>query len=139
MMQSGRSLGSVTLTDGVRVAVAPSYLADQSVPESGLYVFGYRIRITNESQRSVRLLSRRWMIVDADGDRKEVEGDGVVGQQPELGPGGTFVYSSFCPLPTSWGTMEGTYCFVDADGKPFDVRIGRFILASRIDQPAGDP
>jgi ApaG protein len=138
MKQDSANLGSVTLTEGIRVAVAPAYLPDQSIPESGRYVFGYRVRISNESERTVRLLTRRWIIVDADGDRKEVEGDGVVGQQPELAPGESFVYSSYCPLETPWGTMEGSYRFVDQDDRTLDVRIGRFILASRVDQPTAD-
>jgi ApaG protein len=138
MTSGSKSLGSVTLTDGVRVAVAPEYLPEQSSPELGQFVFGYRVRITNESARSVRLISRRWLIVDADGDRKEVEGEGVVGEQPELAPGESYMYSSFCPLETSWGTMEGQYIMRDGEGAEFAVRIGRFYLATGVDQPAAD-
>src|SRR5262245_52258200 len=128
-----RSFGSEALTHGIRVNVAPSYLADRSDPEGlkpsterhgGRFVFGYRIRITNESQRTAQLISRHWIIVDSKGDRGEVEGDGVVGQQPVLAPGQSFEYSSFCPLPTPWGTMEGVYHFRDSlTGESFDVKI----------------
>lgn len=121
----------MTLTNGVRVSVSPSYLAEQSDPETERFVFGYRIRISNESARRLRLLTRRWVIVDADGELAEVEGDGVVGQQPVLAPGETFTYSSFCPLETAWGTMEGSYTFEAEDGARVEARIGRFYLAEQ--------
>src|ERR1041385_8547500 len=98
--------GSVSLTRGVRIAVAPSYDPEQSEPALSRFIFAYRIRITNESPLRVKLLSRHWIIVDAHGQRHEVRGEGVVGQQPDLGPGESFTYSSFCPLQTQWGTME---------------------------------
>jgi ApaG protein len=129
------SMGSVTLTEGIRIAVAPFYLAEQSEP--GRCVFGYRIRITNDSERRVRLLSRHWVIVDADGERHEVRGEGVVGRQPTLAPGESHSYSSFCPLPTPWGTMEGEYTMTTDDGKLFQVAIGRFYLAAP-DDSSGD-
>lgn len=122
----------MTLTEGVRVAVSPSYLPEQSNPEAGQYTFGYRIRITNESPWRMRLVSRRWLIVDADGERREVEGEGVIGQQPDLPPGESFTYSSFCPLSTPWGTMEGSYTMLREDGEPLEVRIGRFYLAAEV-------
>lgn len=140
-----RSHGSEALTRGVRVQVTPSFLADRSDPRgersrsgdtsSGRFVFGYRIRITNESQAPVQLLSRHWIIVDADGERSEVKGDGVVGQQPVLAPGQSFEYSSICPLATPWGTMEGSYRFREAlgpgnHGEEFSVAIARFFLVS---------
>ncbi|MFN7021196.1 MAG: Co2+/Mg2+ efflux protein ApaG [Phycisphaerales bacterium] len=154
-----RSLGSEATTAGVRVKVTPTYLADRSDPEgvredfgSARFVFGYRIRITNESDRTVQLLSRHWIIVDADGHRSDVNGEGVVGQQPVLAPGQSFEYSSICPLPTPWGTMEGTYRFREvppplttsssadpapdragaADRRPaeFPVNVARFFLVS---------
>ena len=123
-----KSFGSVTLTRGVRIAVAPRFEPEQSEP--GVFVFSYRIRITNETPGPVRLLSRRWLIVDAAGQKREVRGDGVVGQQPELPPGGVFTYSSYCPLTTPSGTMEGQYTMVGADGERFEVEIGRFTLAA---------
>jgi ApaG protein len=127
---SSKALGSVTLTRGVRVAVSPSFMPEQSDPDAGRYVYGYRIRISNESDRRVRLLSRRWVIVDAEGERREVEGEGVIGQQPDLGPGESFMYGSYCPLPTPWGTMEGEYRMRAEDGEEFFAAIGRFYLAA---------
>lgn len=132
MSATRQSQGSVTLTQGVRVAVAPSYSAEQSDPSVGRYVFPYRVRITNESDRRVVLRSRYWLIVDGDGVRNEVEGEGVVGHQPALEPGESFAYTSFCPLPTTWGTMEGRYT-MEAGEERFEVEIGRFYLT----MPAG--
>jgi ApaG protein len=120
--------GSETVTHGVRVRVWPSFLPDQSDPAQHRFIFSYRIRITNESGGRVRLLSRHWRIIDADGDVKEVRGDGVVGQQPILADGHTFEYSSFCPLETEWGTMEGTYTFETAEAQLVEVAVARFIL-----------
>lgn len=128
--------GSVTLTRGVRIAVAPSYLPEHSDPGMGRYVFGYRIRITNESGREIKLLSRHWTIVDGEGNRHEVDGEGVVGQQPELSPGEVFTYSSFCPLGTPRGTMEGRYTMQAADGERFEVEIGRFYLVTPEREPS---
>jgi ApaG protein len=119
---------SVTLTRGFRVAVAPLYLPDHSEPDAGRFVFGYRIRISNESPRRARLISRRWLIVDQGGERQEVQGEGVVGQQPMLESGQSFAYSSFCPLPTPQGTMEGVYVMQSDSGEVFEVEIGRFYL-----------
>lgn len=119
---------SVTLTRGFRVSVAPSYMPEHSDPLGGRFVFGYRIRIRNESGARARLVTRRWLIVDGDGERQEVQGEGVVGQQPYLEPGQSFAYSSFCPLPTARGTMEGAYTMRTDGGDEFDIDIGRFYL-----------
>lgn len=123
--------GSEVETNGFRVAIFPSYLPDHSDPQGRQYVFGYRVRINNESSITAQLLSRRWAIVDAHGRCNEVTGEGVVGQQPILRPGQSFEYSSFCPLTTSWGTMEGSYAFQrEGDESVFEVEIGRFYLVS---------
>lgn len=129
-----KSYGSVALTRGVRVAVSPAFIADQSDPSSRRYLFSYRIRITNEGDVGVRLLSRRWIIVNAHGQRNDVEGEGVVGQQPYLLPGQSFEYASYCPLTTPWGTMEGSYQMLRDDGEMFDATIARFYLV-----PPGEP
>jgi ApaG protein len=125
-----KPLGSDTLTRGVRVRVTPSFLPEQSSPEHGKYLFGYRITISNEGARRVQLLSRHWIIIDADGERHEVKGPGVVGETPTIEPGDSHTYSSFCPLETPWGTMEGTYQMRDGDGEEFDAAIGRFVLTT---------
>lgn len=125
-----KTLGSVSLDHGIRVGVAPWFIDEHSDPSERRYVFGYRITISNEGDRPAKLLSRRWTIVDATGQREEVSGDGVVGQQPELAPGQSFEYASFCPLPTPWGTMEGAYTMQCDDGTRFEVNIARFYLVA---------
>lgn len=122
--------GSELATRGIRVRVTPSFVREQSDPEQSRFVFAYRVRIHNESPRQVQLLSREWRIVDADGECNIVRGEGVVGQQPVIPPGQWFEYSSFCPLITSWGTMEGRYTFRAEDGEEFEVPIARFYLVA---------
>lgn len=126
---TGKDLGSEAMTEGVRIHVTPAYLREQSDPERSQYIFTYRIRITNEGAAAAKLLSRHWIITDADGEVQEVKGEGVVGEQPILAPGRTFEYESFCPLETRWGTMEGTYVMERDDGVVFEARVARFYLA----------
>lgn len=127
-----RGSEAVTSVEGgaFRVVVTPTYEPDHSDAAEGRYVFTYRIRITNESEEAAVLLSRRWVIVDADGERHEVEGDGVVGRQPRIEPGSYHEYESFCPLQTPWGTMEGHYRMGLDDGRRFEVEVARFYLAA---------
>lgn len=127
---SGMSRGSVTMTRGFRVSVSPAYVPAHSSPAVGKWTFTYRIRIANESAEAARLISRTWRIINGDGVTHEVHGEGVVGQQPRIEPGEAFVYSSFCPLDTPWGTMEGSYVMRDDRGDEFEVAIGRFFLAA---------
>ncbi|MDX2115234.1 MAG: Co2+/Mg2+ efflux protein ApaG [Planctomycetota bacterium] len=122
--------GSNVVSNGFRVEVRPEYLAEQSRPAQRKWVFAYRIRILNQSHRRARLRARHWIIVDADGERHDVVGEGVVGLQPTLNPGQQFEYSSYCPLETPWGTMEGSYTFEGDDGETFEVTVGRFFLVS---------
>lgn len=124
------SFGSDTTTSGVRVIVAPRFLPDQSGGEETPYVFGYRIRIANLSDIPCTLRTRRWVIIDADGDQRVVEGDKVVGKEPRLLPGEQFEYTSYCPLATPWGTMEGSFGFQSDDGSRFPVIVGRFFLVA---------
>jgi ApaG protein len=124
-----RTFGSDTLTRGIRVRAQPFYVADQSDPDGGRWLFAYRITISNESKIPAQLLSRHWIIIDGDGDREEVKGPGVVGETPIIQPGRSYTYTSACPLETPWGTMEGTYQMRDAEGVAFDASIGRFTLA----------
>jgi len=123
------TLDSDTITYGIRVQVFPSYLPEHSDPVRDQYVFSYRIVITNNSDLSVKLINRHWVIINADGERSEVRGPGVVGLQPELGPGDVHEYQSLCPLDTVWGTMEGEYEMQDDEGRRFEAEIGRFYLA----------
>ncbi len=120
---------SDTTTRGVRVCVTPAFLEDQSEPRAGLWAFAYEVRIENAGPDTVQLLSRHWIITDANGRVEEVRGAGVVGQQPRLRPGEAFEYTSGCPLPTPMGTMHGSYQMVNQRGERFDAVIQPFTLA----------
>lgn len=116
-------------TEGVTITVRPSYVEERSRPHENLWFFAYRVRIANGSRDTVQLLSRHWIITDATGVVDEVQGLGVVGEQPVLQPGRHFDYTSFCPLKTPFGTMEGTYRMVRDTGEEFDVTIPQFELS----------
>lgn len=118
------------MTGGVRVSVRPAYLPEQSIPEQQQFVFAYFVRIENVGAQSAQLLSRRWRIHDSIGEDTEVAGDGVVGEQPLLIPGGVHEYQSFCVLKSATGFMEGEYRFVRADSTRFDATIPRFELSA---------
>lgn len=131
--EPGKQTGhSDVVTEGVRVQVAAQYLPERSDPEHLQYAFVYRVRIRNEGSIPVTLRSRRWVITDADGDVEIVEGPGVVGEEPRLEPGAMHQYVSGCPLPTSWGTMEGHYVMEREDGTTFQAKVGRFFLAPTV-------
>lgn len=127
---------SEAVTHGFRVTVAPSYRPEESGESTTeawrgrRYVFAYQIKISNEGARRAQLLGRHWTIVDADGEAHEVRGEGVVGHQPTLAPGQAFEYSSYCPLATPWGTMEGKYLMEGEDGERFEIDVGRFYLVA---------
>ncbi|HZH43143.1 MAG TPA: Co2+/Mg2+ efflux protein ApaG [Lysobacter sp.] len=112
------------------IAVATRYLEDQSEPEKNRFVFSYTIHIRNRSRLPARLLARRWVITDANGKVQEIEGEGVVGQQPWLRPGEDFEYTSGAVLETSLGTMEGSYQLVADDGTRFEAPIPPFTLST---------
>lgn len=120
---------SDTTTRGVRVKVRPDYLPQQSDPRNGLWMFAYHVRISNEGSDTVQLVSRHWIVTDANGRVEEVRGPGVVGEQPILKPGEQFEYTSGCPLPTPMGTMHGSYQMVTRKGERFDAAISPFTLA----------
>jgi ApaG protein len=119
---------SEAVTNNVRVEVESRYAPEHSQPFQGYWVFHYTIRISNEGEHNVQLISRHWIITDATGHVEEVRGPGVVGEQPVLAPGDSFQYTSTCPLKTSTGVMRGTYQMVDEDGGEFDVEIAPFAL-----------
>ena len=123
---------SDTITEGIRVRVGAMLVPDQSDPERKHWFYAYRVVISNEGTENARLVSRHWVIRNANNDVEEIEGPGVVGEQPELGPGESFEYTSGCPLSTEWGTMEGTYSLTRPDGRTFDAVIGRFFLAPNV-------
>jgi len=118
------------ITDGITVRVAVNFLPEQSRVEAGKWFWVYHIRIENESGQPVQLLTRHWKITDGNGDIAIVDGEGVVGEQPLLAPGGSHDYVSGCPLGTPHGSMEGYYTFRRADGATFDASIPFFALAA---------
>lgn len=122
-------------TGDITVRVAPRYLDDQSDAARGYHVWAYQVRIENGSASPVQLLSRYWLIRDANGDDQEVSGDGVVGVQPKIGAGQAFDYVSGCPLPTGSGSMQGHYTMV-RDGVRFNVAIPVFALEQPVARPS---
>ncbi len=113
----------------IRVEVETSYLDEQSDPREHRYVFAYTITIRNDGASPARLLTRHWVITDANGKVQEVRGDGVVGEQPWLRPGDDFEYSSGAVLETAYGTMQGNYDMLADDGTRFDAPIAVFTLS----------
>ena len=111
------------------VTVSPRFLAEQSDPENERYLFAYTIRIVNSGDTTAQLVSRHWIITDANQHVEEVRGPGVVGEQPRLAPGEAFEYTSGCPLPTPFGSMRGSYQCVADDGTSFDLPIPEFLLS----------
>ena len=120
---------SDTTTNGIRVQVTTRFLAEQSSAKHNDYRFAYFIRISNVGTETAQLLSRHWVITNADGEAEEVRGEGVVGLKPVLAPGATHDYNSFCHLKTPVGTMHGSYTMVTPAGDTFDARIAPFTLA----------
>src|SRR5262245_38758215 len=119
---------SEAVTNNVRVEVESRYAPELSQPFQGEWVFNYTVRITNEGDETVQLLSRHWVVTDAAGHVDEYKGAGVVGEQPVLAPGEAFQYTSRSSLKTSTGVMRGTYQMVTEDGDHFDVEIAPFAL-----------
>ncbi len=117
-------------THSIRVTVKPMYLEEQSSPLEHHYVWAYHVQIENLGEQSVQLLTRHWQITDSMGRVQEVRGAGVVGEQPVLGPGDSFEYTSGTPLPTPSGIMLGTYEMESSSGDRFDVTIPPFSLDS---------
>ncbi len=117
------------LNYAISVSVSSEYLADQSSPEDDRFVFAYTVIIRNVGTVAAQLISRHWVITDANTAVQEVRGLGVVGNQPLLAPGAEFSYTSGCVLPTPVGTMYGSYQMTAEDGTQFDALIEPFILA----------
>jgi ApaG protein len=117
-------------TRQVTVRVSVSYLPEQSEPDRARWFWAYHIRLENEGQMAVQLLTRHWIITDGRGSRHEVQGEGVVGEQPVLEPGQSYDYVSGCPLSTPTGQMRGSFGMVGADGSMFDVSIPGFPLVA---------
>ena len=115
-------------THGIRVSAQPFYVADHSEPDEQRYVFAYRMRIENVGLEPAQLVWRHWFIHDPIGGTSEVEGEGVVGEQPTLAPGSVHEYQSFCILEGPEGSMEGFYEFRRPDGSRFNADIPPFFL-----------
>ena len=120
---------SDTTTNGIRVEVESFYIEERSEPREDYFFFAYHIRISNVGSQTAQLISREWVITDSDGNVERVEGPGVVGEQPLLRPGDVFDYTSFCPLRTSVGSMQGRYLMRTPEGQEFYAAIAPFTLA----------
>jgi len=120
---------SEAATRGIRVRVQSTYVPERSQPDKNHWFFVYTVRIANEGAEPAQLVSRHWIITDANGHVQEVRGPGVVGDQPLLAPGEAFEYTSACPLTTPFGTMHGTYQMVTRSGEKFDAQIAAFTLS----------
>ncbi|MAJ86922.1 MAG: Co2+/Mg2+ efflux protein ApaG [Cellvibrionales bacterium TMED148] len=118
------------MTDHVRIDTKSKYLQEQSDPTKRRFAFAYTITISNDGKLDVTLLSRHWIIIDGLQVRKEVRGDGVVGQQPIINSGSTFEYTSAVVMDTPVGTMQGSYEFKNGNGAGFTAKIEPFLLAS---------
>ena len=118
------------ITRHIQITVVPRYLEGESKPAEDRYFWAYTIEIVNMGPQTVQLQARRWEITDEQGRRQDVQGAGVVGEQPVLQPGESFQYTSGCPLETPSGMMVGTYQMVSAEGERFDVDIPAFSLDS---------
>ena len=120
---------SRAVTRGVVVEVESAYSEAHSEPAEGNWFFLYTIRITNEGDEPVQLISRHWIITDGTGGEEEVRGPGVVGKQPVLSPGESFEYTSGCPLRTTVGSMRGTYQMITSEGESFEALVAPFTLS----------
>ena len=117
-------------TYDIEVSVETTYVAEQSEPEQDRFVFAYTITLFNRGSVSAQLLSRHWIITDADSQVEEVRGEGVVGEQPVLKPGEGFRYTSGAVIETPVGTMQGSYQMLAEDGQEFDTAIPKFVLSA---------
>ena len=128
-IQARTTFTSDTTTRGIRIEVESTYLSDRSSPRDSQYLFAYHVRISNVGSETAQLVSREWIITSADGEVERVKGPGVVGETPVLPPGGAFEYTSYCPLKTTVGSMQGSYQMVTSDGERFEAQIAPFTLA----------
>ncbi len=125
----------IAVTNDIQVTALPDFLLERSDPAQNRYFWSYTIEIANLGRVRVQLLSRHWVIIDANGRREEVRGDGVVGEQPVLEPGETFRYVSGCPLATPSGMMQGSYRMVTDAGETFQIEVPAFSLDSPLSRP----
>jgi ApaG protein len=123
------SIPAEAITRGFRIRVQSTLLPERSDPENGRFFFLYKVEMRNDGSETLKLLSRHWIIADANGHVEEVRGPGVVGENPTLAPGESFEYVSACPITTPFGVMHGTYEMeVTGNGERFDAEIPAFAL-----------
>lgn len=128
-MKPDKTLNPVlNLSQEISVSSESNYMAQESKPDEQHYLFSYKMRIQNNSNVPVQLMSRHWVITDGFGQVEEVSGAGVIGLQPRLTPGQIFEYESFCPLQTTSGIMKGSYQLTSDSGERFDIQIPEFYL-----------
>ncbi|MEA2342669.1 MAG: hypothetical protein QOF63_838 [Thermoanaerobaculia bacterium] len=120
---------SDTTTRGIRIQVESTYVEERSDPQESYFFFAYHVVISNDGSETAQLISREWVITDSDGNMECVQGAGVIGESPLLGPGQSFEYTSFCPLRTSMGSMQGGYTMKLPSGETFRAEIEPFTLA----------
>jgi ApaG protein len=120
---------SDTTTRGIRIQVESMYVEERSDPQESYFFFAYHVTISNDGDETAQLISREWVITDSDGNVERVQGAGVVGETPVLEPGGAFEYTSFCPLRTSMGSMQGGYTMRLTGGETIRAEIAPFTLA----------
>jgi ApaG protein len=125
----------VAITHDIQVTAMPDFLIERSDPDQGRYFWSYTIEIANLGRERVQLVSRHWIIIDANGKREEVRGPGVVGEQPVLESGESFRYASGCSLSTPSGLMQGTYHMINAAGESFEIDVPAFSLDSPLSRP----
>jgi ApaG protein len=123
-----RESTSEQTTEGIRITAHAWFSIGDSNPDLGHFLFKYKIRVENVGTEAAQLMTRHWIVLDAEHRRHDVRGEGVVGRQPRLEPGEHFEYTSSVPLETTWGTMEGSYQMKRDDDRTFDAAIGRFLL-----------
>ena len=116
------------MQNNIKIQTHPKFLPERSDPLKSYYFFSYRIKIVNNTETVVKLLSRYWKIKDGKGQTEDIHGPGVVGKTPNIKPNDFFEYTSFCPLQTPIGFMEGSYRMISENGKQFDVIIPQFKL-----------
>ncbi len=121
------------ITKGIEVSVRTTYLTERSDPAQGLYFWAYHITLYNHTDHPVQLLNRHWVMIDAHGQRREITGVGVVGEQPVIAPSSSFSYTSGCPLPTPSGFMSGRYDMLGASGERFWIEVPSFSLDLPLD------
>ncbi len=125
-----KKTNSTTITSGIKINVEPEFIQEEYSLDGKRNLFSYRIEITNVGDKWAKLINRHWIVIDADGKKDEIKGAGVVGYTPELSPGASFTYTSYCSIDTEWGTMEGSFEMQRNNGERFKAMIDRFYLVS---------